>query len=159
MLEEEWCAALAAETLGVSERMVEIAADYAKVRVQFGRPIGTNQAVKVRIAEMATSVERMRVAAYYAALRIDEQTADRSFACSMAKAMASSLGAFVGTQAIHVHGGVGYTWEHDIHLYVKRAKANELFLGDTPTHMARIAGLVLDAGDAKERLGFQILLS
>jgi alkylation response protein AidB-like acyl-CoA dehydrogenase len=142
-LEEEWTAVLAAESLGACERMVEIAAEYAKFRVQFGRPIGTNQAVKVRIAEMATAVERMRVAVYYAAVRIDERAADRTLACSMAKGMASGLGAYVGTQAIHVHGGIGYTWEHDIHFWVKRAKSNELLLGDTPLHMSRVADLVL----------------
>ncbi len=142
---DEWRVALAAESAGVCERMTPLAAEYAKERVQFGRPIGSNQAVKARIAEMAGAVERMKAAVYHAAVRIDEaaDATERGLAVHMAKAAASGPGAFVGSQAIHVHGGIGFTWEHDIHIYFKRAKSNELLLGDTAASLARVADLVL----------------
>lgn len=140
---DEWRVALAAESFGAAERLVEMTVAYAKERVQFGRPIGANQAVKVRIADMGAAVEQMRAAVYYAAVKIDADAEDRAVAVALAKMTAASAGTFVGTQAIHVHGGVGYTWEHDAHLYFKRIKSNELLLGDAPAHLARIAEAVL----------------
>jgi alkylation response protein AidB-like acyl-CoA dehydrogenase len=142
-LRDEWCAALAAESLGVAERMLELTVAYAKERVQFGRPVGANQAVKWRIADMAHAVDRMRAAVYHAAVKIDAGAEDRALAVAMAKAATAEPGAFVGSQAIHVHGGIGYTWEHDLHLYFKRIKSNELLLGDTSAHLARVADAVL----------------
>jgi len=142
-LVDEWCAALAAETLGACGRMLELSVAYAKERVQFDRPIGANQAVKARIAEMAAAVERMRAAVYHAAVKIDAGAEDRGLAVAMAKAATAAPGAFVGSQAIHVHGGIGFTWEHDLHLYFKRVKTNELLFGDTSTSLARIADAVL----------------
>ena len=139
---DEWRAVLAAESLGVAERMLELTVAYAKERVQFGRPIGANQAVKARIADMAAAVERMRAAVYHAAVKIDAAAEDRAVAVAMAKVATAAPGAFVGGQAIHVHGGIGYTWEHDLHLYFKRIKSNELLLGDGTTHLARIADAV-----------------
>ena len=143
VLLDEWRAALAAESLGVAERMLELTVAYAKERVQFGRPIGSNQAVQARIAEMAAAVERMRAAVYHAAVKIDASAEDRPLAVAMAKVATAAPGAFVGSQAMHVHGGIGYTWEHDLHLYFKRIKSNELLLGDEMTHLARIADAVL----------------
>ena len=142
-LRDEWRAALAAETLGACERLLELSVAYAKERVQFGRPIGANQAVKARIADMGAAVERMRAAVYHAAVKIDADAEDRAVAVAMAKLATGAAGAFVGSQAIHVHGGVGYTWEHDVHLYFKRIKSNELLLGDEPVHLARVAEAVL----------------
>ena len=140
---DEWRAALAAESLGVGERLLELTVAYAKDRVQFGRPIGVNQAVKARIAEMGAAVERMRAAVYHAAVKIDADAEDRAVAVAMAKVATAAPGAFVGSQAIHVHGGIGYTWEHDLHLYFKRIKSNELLLGDETPNLARIADAVL----------------
>jgi alkylation response protein AidB-like acyl-CoA dehydrogenase len=142
-LTDEWRAALAAETLGAAQRLLEMTVAYAKERVQFGRPIGTNQAVKWRIADMGAAVERMRAAVYHAAVKIDADAPDRAVAVSMAKAATAAPGAFVGSQAIHVHGGIGFTWEHDAHLYFKRIKSNELLLGDGTYHTHRIADEVL----------------
>ena len=139
----EWRAALAAESLGVGEKMTEISVAYVKERVQFGRPVGANQAVKIRIAEMAAVLDRLRTAVYYAAWAIDSDAPERKVAIAMAKAAASAPGAFLGTQAIHVHGGIGFTWEYDLHLYFKRIKSNELLLGDTSAQLREIADQVL----------------
>jgi len=143
LLLDERRAALSAETLGAAGRLLELTVAYAKERVQFGRPIGANQAVKVRIADMGAAVERMRAAVYHAAVKIDADADDRAVAVAMAKLATGGPGAFVGSQAIHVHAGVGYTWEHDVHLYFKRIKSNELLLGDDPVHLARVAEAVL----------------
>jgi alkylation response protein AidB-like acyl-CoA dehydrogenase len=140
---DEWTVALAAESLGAAQRMLEMTVAYAKERVQFGRPIGANQAVKWRIADMGAAVERMRAAVYHAAVKIDANADDRGVAVAMAKAATAAPGAFVGSQAIHVHGGVGFTWEHDLHLYFKRVKSNEILLGDSDAHLARIADAIL----------------
>lgn len=139
----EWRAALAAESLGVAEKMIEMSVEYVKQRVQFGKPVGSNQAVKVRIAEMGAVADRLRSAVYYAAWAIDSGVAERKVAIAMAKAAASTPGAFLGSQAIHVHGGIGFTWEYDLHLYFKRVKSNELLLGDTSASLQQIANEVL----------------
>ncbi|HKD69011.1 MAG TPA: acyl-CoA dehydrogenase family protein [Candidatus Binataceae bacterium] len=143
ILVDEWRAALAAESLGVAEKMIELSVAYVKERVQFGKPVGSNQAVKVRIAEMGAVIDRLRSAVYYAAWAIDSNVPERKVAIAMAKAAASGPGAFVGTQAIHVHGGIGFTWEYDLHLYFKRIKSNELLLGDTSAALQQIADEVL----------------
>jgi alkylation response protein AidB-like acyl-CoA dehydrogenase len=140
---DEWRAALATETLGAAQRLLDLTVAYAKDRVQFGQPIGSFQAVKARIAEMGGAVERMRAAVYHAAVKIDATAPDRALAIAMAKAATAAPGAWVASQAIHVHGGVGYTWEHDAHLYFKRIKSNELLLGDTSASLARVANAVL----------------
>jgi alkylation response protein AidB-like acyl-CoA dehydrogenase len=143
VLTDEWRAALAAESLGVAEKMIELSVAYVKERIQFGKPVGSNQAVKVRIAEMGAVADRLRSAVYYAAWAIDSNVPERRTAIAMAKAAASAPGAFVGTQAIHVHGGIGFTWEYDLHLYFKRIKSNELLLGDTSAALAQLADEVL----------------
>jgi alkylation response protein AidB-like acyl-CoA dehydrogenase len=140
---DEWRAALAAESLGVAEKMIELSVAYVKERIQFGKPVGSNQAVKVRIAEMGAVSDRLRSAVYYAAWAIDSNVAERKVATAMAKAAASGPGAFLGSQAIHVHGGIGFTWEYDLHLYFKRIKSNELLLGDTSASLQQIADEVL----------------
>jgi alkylation response protein AidB-like acyl-CoA dehydrogenase len=139
----EWTVALAAESLGACERTLEMSVAYAKERMQFGRPIGANQAVKNRLADMGAAIERMRAAVYHAAVKIDADAEDCDLAVAMAKVATAGQGAWLGSQAIHVHGGVGYTWEHDLHLYFKRIKSNELFLGDDSRHLARVADAVL----------------
>jgi alkylation response protein AidB-like acyl-CoA dehydrogenase len=143
LLLDEWRAALATETLGAAQKLLELTISYAKDRVQFGQPIGSFQAVKARVAEMGGAVERMRAAVYNAAVKIDAGGPDRALAIAMAKAATAAPGTWVASQAIHVHGGIGYTWEHDAHLYFKRIKGNELLLGDTSASLARVADAVL----------------
>ena len=141
---DEWRVLLAAQTEGACRRLVEMTADYVKEREQFGRPVGSNQAVKVRVAEMGAAVEKMRAAIYFAALTVEQDLEERALAVAMAKAETGAPGAFVGTQAIHTHGAIGYTWEQDVHLFVKRVKSNELLLGAGHEMLERIADLVLD---------------
>lgn len=143
-LAEEWTVVLAAESSGASERAIEIAAAYVKERVQFGRPVGSNQAVKVRLAEMHWSAEQLRVAVYNAAMCIEQDLPERASAVPLAKAAASAPGAWIGTQAIHVHGGIGFTWEADVHMFFKRLKSNELLFGNSTTSYRRLADVVLD---------------
>ncbi|MEX1253504.1 MAG: acyl-CoA dehydrogenase family protein [Dehalococcoidia bacterium] len=140
---DEWRAALSTETLGAAQWLLELTVSYAQERVQFGQPIGSFQAVKARVAEMGGAVERMRAAVYHAAVKVDSDAPDRALAIAMAKAATAEPGAWVASQAIHVHGGVGYTWEHDVQMYFKRVKSNELLLGDTSASLARVADAVL----------------
>lgn len=139
----EQMAIAAADTLGCAERLLEVAVGYVKERVQFGRPVGANQAVKVRVADMGGATERMRAAVYYAALALESGSEEAELAVHMARAASAAPGAFVGTQGIHVHGGIGYTWDHDAQIYFKRLKANELLYGDTTASLARVAALVV----------------
>jgi len=133
---------LAAEMLGAAERVLEISTEYAKERVQFGRPIGSFQAVKHRLADMLVDVESMRNAVYYAAWAMERGTEDASLAASMAKACASDAASRVTKSGIQVHGGIGFTWEHDAHLYLKRVKFDEHCFGDATEHRERIANLL-----------------
>lgn len=139
----EWTVALAAESLGACGRILDMSVAYAKERVQFGRPIGANQSVKNRLADMGAAIERMRGAVYHAAVKVDAGAEDVDLAGAMAKIATGGQGAWLGSEAIHVHGGVGYTWEHDLHLYFKRVKSNELLLGDDGVHLAGVADAVL----------------
>jgi alkylation response protein AidB-like acyl-CoA dehydrogenase len=134
--------AYAAELLGAAGRMLEATVDYAKVREQFGRPIGSFQAVKHRCADMLVDVEGMRSAVWYAAWAIDADAEDRSLAASTAKAWASDAGMRVMNSALQVHGGIGFTWEHDLHLYLKRAHLDSMLFGDATFHRERIAQLL-----------------
>jgi alkylation response protein AidB-like acyl-CoA dehydrogenase len=141
--------AYAAELLGAAQRMLEATVEYAKVREQFGRPIGSFQAVKHRCADMLVDVEGMRSAVWYAAWAIDADADDRSLAASTAKAWASDAGMRVMNSALQVHGGIGFTWEHDLHLYLKRAHLDAMLFGDAAYHRERIAGLLkqrIDSG-------------
>ena len=134
--------AYAAELLGAAQRMLEATVEYAKVREQFGRPIGSFQAVKHRCADMLVDVEGMRSAVWYAAWAIDADAEDRSLAASTAKAWASDAGMRVLNSALQVHGGIGFTWEHDLHLYLKRAHLDAMLFGDASYHRERIATLL-----------------
>ncbi len=133
---------LAAEMLGGAERVLEVSVAYAKDRVQFGRPIGSFQAVKHRAADMLLEVESLRSAAYYAAWAVERDHPDASLAASMAKAYASEAAPRVAAGGIQIHGGIGFTWEHDLHLYFKRAKASEAAFGDAAWHRERMAGIL-----------------
>jgi alkylation response protein AidB-like acyl-CoA dehydrogenase len=134
--------ALSCEQAGAAERCLEMAVDYAKIRVQFGRPIGSFQAIKHKCAEMLLEVESAKSAAYYAAWSAAEDTAELPAAAALAKACCSDAFFQVAAENIQVHGGTGFTWEHDAHLYFRRAKSSQLLFGDPVHHRSRLADLV-----------------
>ena len=131
--------ALAAEQLGGAQRALDMAVQYAQVRQQFGRPIGSFQAIKHRCADLLLEVESLRSAVGYAAAAVAAGSTEVPVLASLLKAYASEVYSHVAGENIQIHGGIGFTWEHDAHLYLKRAKASELFLGDASYHRARLA--------------------
>jgi alkylation response protein AidB-like acyl-CoA dehydrogenase len=138
--------ALAAEMVGGMQRTLELSVEYAKTRKQFGKPIGSFQAVQHQCADMYLETESARSATYYAAWALEEDTPDAAVAVSIAKMYASDAGRTVGNRGIQIHGGMGFTWENDLHLYYRRAKASETAFGDATFHRERLARLVIDAG-------------
>jgi len=137
------CVALAAESTGIAQRTMEMAVEYAKDRQQFGRPIGSYQAVSHRCAQMLLETENSRSAVYGAAWAADAEPESLPLAASMAKAYASDAGWRVPDASIQVHGGIGFTWEHDLHFFLKRGKANAAMFGDSKWHRDRVADAVL----------------
>jgi alkylation response protein AidB-like acyl-CoA dehydrogenase len=137
-------AALTAEMTGGMQRTLESAVQYAKTRKQFGKIIGSFQAVQNLCADMLLETESSRSAAYYAAWALQENAADAAAAVSIAKLYASDACRTVGNRGIQIHGGMGFTWENDLHLYYRRAKASETTLGDASWHRERLARLVVD---------------
>jgi alkylation response protein AidB-like acyl-CoA dehydrogenase len=137
------CVAIAAESTGVAQRTMEMAVEYAKDRQQFGRPIGAYQAVSHRCAQMLLETENARSAVYGAAWAADAEPESLPLAASMAKAYASDAGWRVPDASIQAHGGIGFTWEHDLHFFLKRGKANAAAFGDARWHRDRVADLVL----------------
>ena len=136
----EWAtSALCAEMVGGLQKVLETSTEYAKTRQQFGKPIGIYQAVSHRIADMLVLSESGKSATYYAAWTVDADAPDRSLASSMAKAYVSDAYRKVAGDGIQVHGGIGFTWEHDMHLYFKRAKSSEVTLGDATYHRELVA--------------------
>ena len=136
----EWAtAAICAEMVGGVQKVLETSTDYAKTRQQFGKPIGIYQAVSHKIADMLVQSESGKSATYYAAWTVDADAPDRSLASSMAKAYVSDAYRSVAGAGIQVHGGIGFTWEHDMHLYFKRAKSSEVTLGDATYHRELVA--------------------
>ena len=133
--------ALAAELVGVAQRSMEMAVAYAKEREQFGRPIGANQAVSHRCAQMLLEVESARSTTLYAAWCADHEPDSLPLAASMAKAYASDAGRRVTTSSLQVHGGIGFTWEHDLHFFLKRAQTDGHLFGSARSHRERVAGL------------------
>jgi alkylation response protein AidB-like acyl-CoA dehydrogenase len=131
--------AQAAEQLGGAQRALDMAVDYLKVRHQFGRPIGSFQALKHRCADLLLEVESLRSAVQYAAAVVAENSDEIPVVASLVKAYASDVYFHVAAENIQLHGGIGFTWEHDAHLYFKRAKASELFLGDASYHREHLA--------------------
>ena len=121
---------LAAESTGIAQRAMEMAVDYAKERKQFDRPIGAYQAVSHRCAQMLLETEGARSAAYYAAWTADNEPETTPLAAAMAKAYASDAACNVTGSSLQVHGGIGFTWEHDLHLWLKRARTNSALFGD-----------------------------
>ncbi|HEY0319084.1 MAG TPA: acyl-CoA dehydrogenase family protein [Solirubrobacterales bacterium] len=137
------CVALAAESTGVAQRTMEMAVSYAKDRQQFGRPIGAYQAVSHRCAQMLLETENSRSAVYGAAWAADAEPESLPLAASMAKAYASDAGWRVPDASIQVHGGIGFTWEHDLHFFLKRGRANAAMFGDAKWHRERVADAVI----------------
>ncbi len=140
-----------AEMLGAADQVLATTVQYAKDRVQFGKPIGSFQAVKHMLADALVDVEGMRSTAYYAAWCAAADDGDRSVAASMAKAWCSDASRRVMAAGLQVHGGIGFTWEHDMHLYLKRAQLDQVSYGDAAWHRDRIASLLrtrIEAGQA-----------
>ncbi len=136
--------ALAAEQVGVASRALDMAVEYAKVRHQFGRPIGSFQAVKHLLADVLLEVESARAAAHFALLAAANEDPELPAVASLAKAFCSDACLQATAENIQVHGGIGFTWEHPAHLYLKRAKTSQLLFGDPAYHrelLARRIGL------------------
>lgn len=144
-------AALSAEMVGGMQRTLETTVAYAKTRKQFGKPIGIFQAVQHLCADMYLETESSRSATYYASWALEENAPDAATAVSVAKMYASDSSRTVGNRGIQVHGGMGFTWENDLHLYYRRAKASETMLGDAAFHRERIARLVIDSAPAESQ--------
>jgi len=128
----------AAEMLGAARRCLDMAVGYAKVREQFGQPIGSFQAIRHKCSEMLLEVENSHSAVYYAAWALDAKAEDHEVAASVAKAYVADASRKVCGEAIQVHGGIGFTWEYDLHIYFKRAKALESMYGDVDYHREQI---------------------
>ncbi|MBW3668569.1 MAG: acyl-CoA/acyl-ACP dehydrogenase [Actinobacteria bacterium] len=131
--------ALAAEQVGGAQLCLEMAVQYAKDRVQFGRPIGSFQAIKHKCADMLLEVESAKSAAYYAGWAAAEDNDEVPVVASLAKAYCSDAYFHAAAENIQIHGGIGFTWEHDAHLYFKRAKSSELLFGDPAYHRELLA--------------------
>ncbi len=133
---------LCAEMCGGAQKVLDMTVEYAKIRQAFGRPIGSYQGVKHKAADMLVDVENSKSITYYAAWAMDEDAAEGPLAVSMAKAYVSDAYRRVSAAGIQLHGGIGFTWEHDLHLYFKRAKGSEFTFGDATYHRERVAQLV-----------------
>ena len=131
--------ALAAEMVGGAAELLDLTVAYIKQRKQFGRSVATFQAVQHKAADMYIEIEKARTAVYYAAAAADEQPENLARAASMAKAAANAAFVETAKKAIQLHGGIGFTWEQDLHLYLKRAKVCEHTFGDTNWHLDRLA--------------------
>ncbi|MQY09531.1 acyl-CoA dehydrogenase family protein [Actinomadura macrotermitis] len=141
-VEDVAAVALAAEALGGAQRMLDLTVEYVKVRRQFGRPIGSFQAIKHRCADMFVLVESARSAVLQAAAVADESPEELPMAAAVAKAYCTDAYFQVAGEAVQLHGGIGFTWEHDAHLYFKRAKSCQELFGSAARHRERLAGLV-----------------
>jgi alkylation response protein AidB-like acyl-CoA dehydrogenase len=142
---------VSAEMLGAADHVLTMSVEYAKDRVQFGKPIGSFQAVKHMLADALVDVEGMRSTVYYAAWCAAADDPERSLAASMAKAWCCDASRRVMGTGLQVHGGIGFTWEHDMHLYVKRAQLDQVSYGDASFHRDRIAAILrtrLESGQA-----------
>ena len=135
------CVAIAAESQGGAERALQMAVEYSKVREQFGRAIGSFQAVKHMAAECLADIEPTRSLLWYAAWAQQAIPKDASRAASMAKARLGDVYSSVTNTAVQMHGGIGFTWEHDMHFWFKRAKVNEISYGTPSWHRERVAQL------------------
>ncbi len=130
--------------VGAMQWILDTAVEYAKTRQQFGKPIGAFQAVQNQCADMVLMTESARSATYYAAWALSENDPSAHLATAVAKAYCSDAVREVGNRGIQVHGGIGFTWEHDLQLYYKRAKSSETLFGDASFHRERIASFIVD---------------
>jgi alkylation response protein AidB-like acyl-CoA dehydrogenase len=137
-------ALLAVEQVGAAQHLLDISVEYAKSRLQFGRPIGSFQAVKHRLADLLVDVEHARSTAFHAIWALSDGSDDPALATSIAQAVCSAALSHVATDTIQVHGGIGFTWEHQAHLYYKRAATDAVLLGGAEQHRDRVAAMVLD---------------
>jgi alkylation response protein AidB-like acyl-CoA dehydrogenase len=135
---------LAVEQVGASAHLLDVAVEYAKARLQFGRPIGSFQAVKHRLADMLIALEHARSTAYHAAWALTDGSDDPALAASIAQATSSAAGPRIAADTIQTLGGIGFTWEHQAHLYFKRATTDAALLGTAEQHRERVAAMVLD---------------
>ena len=135
------CVALAADSLGGSQKALEMAVEYTKVRTQFNRPIASFQALKHMAADIVSDIEPARSLVWYAAHTFDARPREAARAASLAKARLSDVYARTTNRAVQMHGGIGFTWEHDMHFWFKRAKWNEFAFGDATYHRERLARL------------------
>ena len=149
LLERAWVG-LSAELMGTARRLLETTIAYAKARVQFDRPIGSFQAIQHKLADVALGVERAWAATYYAAMAMDAggpggggADSDRRRAAHVAKAASAGAAHRAAKDAVQVHGGIGFTWEHDLHLWMRRAFASEALFGSREWHHDRLADLLL----------------
>ena len=131
----------AADSLGAGERLLALTVSYVKVREQFGRPLGSFQSVKHKAADMLTTLKGARAATYYAAMALDAGATGATVAASAAKAFTTDGVAALAGQALQTHGGIGFTWEHDLHLYLRRAKVNQMLYGTAAEHYERLVAL------------------
>lgn len=136
--------AIAAESVGVARWLLDASVAYARERVQFGRPIGSFQAVQHRLVDMALAYEQAAAAVAYAAMCIDADDDDRHRAVHVAKAEAGTAARRCAKDGMQVHGGIGYTWEHDLHLRLRRAYANDALFGTTEDHLTHVAAELFD---------------
>jgi alkylation response protein AidB-like acyl-CoA dehydrogenase len=131
-----------AETLGVLSRLLELTVEYLKVRVQFDRPLGSFQAVKHKCATMAMLVHGTRAATCYAAMAADAEAPDAARAACVAASYSSAATGDVAGEALQLHGGIGFTWDHDLHLYLRRAETDGVLYGDAAIHRDRLCDVV-----------------
>jgi alkylation response protein AidB-like acyl-CoA dehydrogenase len=145
--------AMCAEMCGGAQKVLEMSVEYAKVREQFGKPIGSFQAIQHKCANMMVQTESAKSATYYAAWAVANDVPEAHLAACMAKAYCSDAYRFVSAEGIQIHGGIGFTWEHDMHLYFKRAKGSEVTFGDATWNRELVAQLVLDQPEAAAAAG------
>ena len=139
---EEATVAMALETVGACQTLFDHTLEYAKHREQFGHPIGSFQAIQHKFTDMFAAIEKARETGYFAAMAVAEDDPRRSLAASVAKVAAGDCQRRVAREGIQIHGGLGFTWEHDVHLFVKRAKTGEALFGTSAEHRLRIADLL-----------------
>ncbi|SBS72531.1 Acyl-CoA dehydrogenase domain-containing protein [uncultured Mycobacterium sp.] len=142
-------ALLAVEQVGAAQHLLDLAVEYAKSRLQFGRQIGSFQAIKHKLADMLVDLEHARSAAYHAVWALADGSDDPALAVSIAQATASAALSHIAADTIQVHGGIGFTWEHQAHLYFKRAATDAALLGTAEQHRSRVADFVLDDASAE----------
>ncbi|MFY1621399.1 acyl-CoA dehydrogenase family protein, partial [Micromonospora sp. WMMD736] len=137
-------ALLAVEQVGAGQHLLDLSVDYAKSRLQFGRPIGSFQAVKHKLADLLVELEHARSTAYHAVWALTDGSDDPALAVSIAQATCSAALTKIAKDTVQVHGGIGFTWEHQAHLYFKRAFTDAALLGSAEEHRSRVAAMVLD---------------